>query len=354
MKNILVVEDEKIVRSNICELLEEEGYKVETVNNGAEALQKLNLFLPDLVITDIVMPILDGYELIKKIQENPVTSTIPVILLSAKVEIEARREGMKIGADDYLTKPFKSQDLLEAVATRLNKREIYNKRYEDLKKHVATYIPHELRTPLVSILGFADLLISNIDDLTRSEIMDMAEKVRNSGIRLYERIEKFLYYTDLELRKSYPFENNIMEVEEEYIRDQITARFKDKVNGRLEIRIRKARIAISEEYLIRILYELVDNCLKFCEHECKILIKGYYTNQKYVFEVSDNGIGMNNYEISQIEAFKQFNRDELQQHGTGLGLAIVKNILQIVNGDFSIESRLTEYTKITFKIDFAG
>lgn len=353
MKNILVVEDEEIVRSNIAELLEAEGYTVQTANNGAEALQKLNSYIPDLIISDIMMPIVDGYELLKRIQEIPITSSIPVILLTARIETRDLRKGMQIGADDYLTKPFKANDLLDAVKTRLTKQQIYNRKFEDLKNHIATYIPHELRTPLVSILGFADLLISNMDDLSKEEIKEMAEKVRNSGMRLYDRIEKFLYFTDLELRKSFSPDQNILEIDSEYIQEQINTRFKNKDTSKIDVKLKKAKVRITDEYLMRILYELLDNSFKFTDEDYKISIKGHTSNGHYIIEVKDNGIGIDDFDIRQIEPFKQFNRDELQQQGTGLGLAIVKNILQIVKGEMEIESRLTDFTKVKVKVNLA-
>lgn len=123
-KKILVIEDEKQILKNIETLLKAEYFDVKTASNGKEGIILTSQFKPDLIICDIMMPGMDGYEVIKELGKDNNTSAIPFIFLTAKVERNDLRKGMELGADDYIFKPFKSDDLINAVKTRINKFEI--------------------------------------------------------------------------------------------------------------------------------------------------------------------------------------------------------------------------------------
>ncbi|WP_372918604.1 response regulator, partial [Salegentibacter sp.] len=132
MKKILIIEDDKILLENTRELLALENYRVFTAENGREGLETAKRIYPDLIISDILMPVMDGYELLKSLYKNRATRDIPFIFLSAKAEAEDIRVGMNMGADDYLTKPFHEKDLLRAVRTRLNKHETLKRKKAEI------------------------------------------------------------------------------------------------------------------------------------------------------------------------------------------------------------------------------
>lgn len=121
MKKILVIEDNLEVRENTCEILELSGYEVYPAENGKVGVQKALEILPDLIICDVMMPVLDGFGALKILHKNPKTTHIPFIFLTAKAEKEDFRRGMNLGADDYITKPFTDIELLEAIEIRLEK-----------------------------------------------------------------------------------------------------------------------------------------------------------------------------------------------------------------------------------------
>lgn len=123
MKKILVIEDNLEVRENIVELLELSGYEVLEAEQGKIGVKLALEVLPDLIICDVMMPVLDGYGTLKVLQNNPKTQQIPFIFLTAKAEKKDFRAGMNLGADDYITKPFTDVELLEAVELRLDKQE---------------------------------------------------------------------------------------------------------------------------------------------------------------------------------------------------------------------------------------
>lgn len=122
MKKILLVEDEKNIRLNLAEILELNNFTVTTAEDGQEALLLLEAEMPDLIISDILMPRMNGYELFEAISKRDKLKAIPFLFLSAKTEPEDIRKGMNMGADDYITKPVKHQDLIQAVHVRLQKK----------------------------------------------------------------------------------------------------------------------------------------------------------------------------------------------------------------------------------------
>ncbi|MBX2977615.1 MAG: response regulator transcription factor [Ignavibacteriaceae bacterium] len=114
-KKILLIEDDQKLRENISEILEIEGYDVDCAENGLIGIEKVSKFVPDLIISDILMPEIDGFGVLQKLLNSPETSTIPLIFLTAKVEVENYKRGMNLGAVDYIHKPFHIDDLLNAV-----------------------------------------------------------------------------------------------------------------------------------------------------------------------------------------------------------------------------------------------
>lgn len=129
MKKILIIEDNLDVRENTAEILELAQYEVITAENGKEGVRLAMKENPDLIICDIMMPVLDGHGVLHLLSKNEETSSIPFIFLTAKAERSDVRKGMAMGADDYLTKPFDDQELLNAIETRLNKQDIFKKKF---------------------------------------------------------------------------------------------------------------------------------------------------------------------------------------------------------------------------------
>ena len=141
MKKILVIEDEEIIRENILKLLKAEGFDVTGAENGAQGLNAAVSNLPDVIICDVMMPELDGYGVLMALRSNPVTATLPFVFLTGKAERSEMRQGMELGADDYLTKPFTKAELVGAIASRLKKQEAVAEQYNTLRSQSSALIP---------------------------------------------------------------------------------------------------------------------------------------------------------------------------------------------------------------------
>jgi DNA-binding LytR/AlgR family response regulator len=128
MKTILVVEDDPAVRENIQFLLEETGYHVVTAADGCQGIALAGKIFPDLIVCDIMMPHTDGYQVLEKLRSMSETASVPFVFLTARSEMADLRRGMQLGADDFILKPYKASDVLQAVATQIKKS-------EDLRRH---------------------------------------------------------------------------------------------------------------------------------------------------------------------------------------------------------------------------
>lgn len=173
MKTILVIEDEEAIRENIVELLEAEHFSVIAAETGQQGIQRARAYQPDLILCDIVLPDIDGYQVLSQIRQDPDTSLIPLIFVTAKADKTDIRQGMTLGADDYLTKPFTRAELLTTITTRLNKRDILNDRYATVLRHAAErlnrLVHYDSLTDLPNHLLFRERLQQAIRAVARQE-----------------------------------------------------------------------------------------------------------------------------------------------------------------------------------------
>ncbi|MEG3933428.1 MULTISPECIES: EAL domain-containing response regulator [unclassified Microcoleus] len=140
MKKILVIEDEQVIRENILKLLKAEGFDVTGAENGSQGLYAAVSNVPDVIICDVMMPELDGYGVLVALRSNPVTATVPFVFLTGKADRCEMRQGMELGADDYLTKPFTKAELVGAISSRLKKQEAVAEQYNTLRSQSSELI----------------------------------------------------------------------------------------------------------------------------------------------------------------------------------------------------------------------
>lgn len=202
-RKILVVEDDGSIRENLREMLEAEDFSVLDAADGAEGLRVALEIAPDLVVCDVNMPGLDGFQVLKGLRENPATVHIPLLFLTARADRTSLRRGMEMGAEDYLTKPFSRQELLAAVHSRLSRAEslaaTYRKQLGNLRNTLARALPHEILTPLNGILGLSAILMEEFETVRRAEMLDIARGITHSGETLHQLMRRFLGYAELEM-----------------------------------------------------------------------------------------------------------------------------------------------------------
>lgn len=359
-KKILVIEDEAQILEFLSIALSINGYEVITACNGAEGLDYAFAKLPDLIISDIMMPELDGYQVLEAVRANPQTANIPMLLLTARTDRGDVRQGMNLGADDYITKPFDIEDLLMSIKSRLEKKKSINKEYmnklEDLRTSIRSNLPHEIRTPLNIILGYSNILMKAENYNNTTDVRDMIESINYGAQRLNHLFENYLLYASLELMDPYELKQNTYHcgINKAYIDEIITE--KCRVLNRLKdviIDVQDSEISLSEYYFHKIMVEVLDNALKYSDFGAQILIKSRSELGYYKFKVQDSGRGMNKKQIESIGAYQQFDRELYEQQGAGLGLAICKKIADLFECHFAVNSELGKGTQVEIWIPLA-
>jgi two-component system sensor histidine kinase/response regulator len=349
MVKILIIEDEEKIRDNIKQILELADFETVVAENGKQGLEYVKDKNPHLIICDLMMPELDGYSVLSQLRQDIHTAGIPLIFLSAKSERSDLRRGMELGADDYLTKPFDADELLQAVNARLEKQSIVNQQTQykiDALRGAITYsLPHEFNTPLNHIMCISDLLLKEYDSVTHKDNLEMLQMIHSSAGRLNQLTMNFLLYVDLEMTLSNP--ERLAEIRQNLIR----IRIKDMIESTalqvakkwertddLTLNITQGLINISPLKMTKVLSEVMDNAFKFSPAGTPVEIISQIIDGKFILYIIDYGRGMTEEQIANLGAYMQFKRTMYEQQGCGLGLSIAKQILQIYHGDLTIES----------------
>lgn len=362
MFKILVIEDDIDILNNIIDTLKIEGYQARGAEDGKPGLDIARSWLPDLIVCDIMMPTMNGYDVLMALRNESETSKIPFIFLTAKTEWSDMRKGMLLGADDYLTKPFIPEELIDAIKIRLKKHDeltnSFQNRIESLRQNIARALPHELRTPLTGVIGYSELLLMDIDTLEtdRERTKDMLETIYSSGLRLHRITENCLMYAQLE----------ITALDNERLSDLRQARCDDaervisvvtkakseqyKRSDDVKLNIRGASIRISDSDFKKIIEEVVDNAFKFSEDQSSVFIETQITENSYIFKVTDFGRGIHPENLKEVGAYMQFERALYEQQGLGLGLVIVKRLVELYGGQFFIQSEFGQDTEVAIAL----
>ena len=367
MAKILVVEDEIAILENVGELLELQGYEVLSATNGLDAIRHANYDQPDLVICDISMPVMDGFGVLMEMKSNPTTNRTPFVFLTALTDRDTMRKGMEHGADDFLTKPFSSKELLAMVRTQLDKKNLNDETIEQeissIRNNIISMLPHELRTPLTGIVSCAEILMMDFEMgvFDQERIPQMVSIIQRAGKRLERLTENYLVYAQIELfyrdaesQKRLLSGEGIIAPESIlgvsiYQISNIHNRSQDIINH-IQPLPTSLLLKVSEVNLNKIVSEILDNACKFSAMGSHIQLKAGLVGDRYTIQILDQGRGMTEEQIQRIGAYMQFNRQIHEQQGSGLVLIIAMRLAQLHGGDLLVESKINQGTMMTITL----
>ncbi|MEP6488734.1 hybrid sensor histidine kinase/response regulator [Microcoleus vaginatus] len=364
--SLLIVDDEPDNFDVIETLLSEQDYQLHYAASGQEAIASLDLFDPDLILLDVMMPGIDGIEICRQIKAMSKWQAVPIIMVTALSSKSDLANCLTAGADDFISKPVNAIELRARVHSMLRIKQQYDNiqnlyhiqentinllesTLNELRGNLASTLSHELNTPLNGILGTIGWLKDEIGDIEIAEIREILGWAYNSARRLETLTKKFLIYLGLELSASQ--QHKIESARTEFSASAIEADLKyqaQKVNrsNDLLFSLEEAEIALSERYLSTMLHELIDNALKFSSPETTIKVSSQVVGEMLHLSVQDSGQGMTEEQIAKIGAFMQFERKRYEQQGTGIGLKIVQKIVELAGGEFSITSIYKKETTV--------
>lgn len=194
-RNRILIVDDNLTNVDILEEMLEDSYQLATSTSGDEALDVAEDFAPDLVLLDVMMPGIDGYEVCRQLRAHPTLQYTKVIMVSAKALLTERMEGYESGADDYVTKSFDREELLAKVQVYLRLKSV--EEVDRLKSDVLQWVCHETRTPLSGIVAPAQILIDDTA-MEADERQHYLEMIHQSAVRLHNLFEKVESFTRAE------------------------------------------------------------------------------------------------------------------------------------------------------------
>lgn len=340
---ILVVDDEPGIRNTIGELLELNDYQVENAANGKEALRKIAKFRPNLILCDWMMPEMDGLELLHETRQLPTYHGVPFVFITAKTDREDARLAMGLGADDFITKPFKATELVEAIEAKLNRFNGFRRMLEEqqisLPAHFSKFGFHEFNTPMNAFIGGLDFLTEYDAVLSSAERLELIGNMRMATYRLKRAYSNLLIFTKIMRGEAIYSFNSTCSANESYTK-ALKRLLITRPDIQLVATIKEVRLPLHEEALELMLYELIDNAIKFGEMEAKPTVVGALMADglRYRLQVQNEGEGMSASEIASIGPMVQFRRECNEQQGWGLGLYLVKALCEANELHFSITS----------------
>jgi signal transduction histidine kinase len=348
LADILVVDDNADMRGYLCRLLEQK-WRTEGATDGVSALERIRRRAPDLVIADVMMPRLDGFGLLRALREDQTTAQIPIMLLSARAGEEASTEGLRAGADDYISKPFSARELLARVEARLAQARLRaaERRGRDAaekanqaRDEFFAMLSHELRTPLMAVLGWTALLKgSRLGPEDTAYAVDIIERNARTQRRMIDDLLDVSRIVTGRLRidaRPIPSLAPVIAM--------VVDSFRPVAHGKgltvvTDLANDSGPLRADPERLQQVAWNLLSNAIHFTPPGGRIEVRCSRQDSEAVLSVRDTGRGIGNEAVPHLfERYWQADSTRLRRQGLGLGLAIAHRIIELHTGSIEAAS----------------
>ena len=374
--SILIVDDEPNNLDVIVAQLSDCDYQIHYASSGQEALSSLDIYNPDLILLDVMMPGINGIEVCQQIKAMPKWQAVPIVMVTALSSKADLAKCLDAGADDFISKPVNSEELRARVKSMLRIKKQFDKIQSlsliqentidtlkislgALRGNLASNLSHELNPPLYGIIAITasiEVIKDYLQDMEIAPALEMLDLVEQSACRIEMLTKRLLVYFELEtfVSKQYPVKPMRTKFSSTAIETTLRSQAQNSNRSNdLVFSLEDAEILLSEQYLSTLLYELVDNALKFSSSGTSITVSSQIEGDMLKLSVLDLGRGMTEEQIAKIDAFIQFERETYEQQGTGLGLTISRKIAELTGGKFWITSVYQHETKVHLTLPLA-
>lgn len=335
------------------------GYELTilTAGNGLEALTLLNTEIPDIIVSDIMMPLMDGFQLLNQLQKRAELANVPFIFLTARGEKHEIHQGRLSKATLYITKPFQSVELLELIKTQLDRKleleRLREHHINNLKKGVLQILNHEFRTPLTYVTAYYEMLADSVNTYADADnFQEYLRGIQAGCLRLTRLIESFIAVVELRSGEA----QRKFEQQARVITD-VDGLLREVVEG-FQVRARRHDLRLvyhpspdmppiwGEPHSLRLIFQqLLDNAIKFSSKRfvrqpgTAVTVETAVRADELLISFRDEGIGLPPQMQSRIfDLFVQYNRDQLEQQGAGAGLTIANGLAQLHHGRIEVQS----------------
>lgn len=358
--NILIVDDVPANLRVLGEILKGEGYLVRPVPNGTLALQVADRIEPDLILLDVMMPDLNGFEVCRRLKENKKVSDIPIIFISALNDTQDIVKALQCGGVDFITKPFQAEEVISRVKTHLQLRyqtkklEAQSKELQELintKDKFFSIVAHDLRGPIGGFVGISEMLIN---DLHPDERVELIKELNLSAKALFYLLENLLEWARIQQGQIpfNPVKTNLYSLVNECLEAQLTAIRNKEIN--IDVKISENHEVFADVNMLQsIIRNLLSNAIKFTPRSGKVSVSTYVTQyNSTVVIIKDSGIGMQPGMVTNLFSFNtNNNRPGTEgERSSGLGLHLCKEFVEKNGGNIWVESEVNVGTSFYFSI----
>lgn len=380
---ILVVDDSPTDLGVFFEYLEESGFEISVAQSGEGALRQLAHFQPDLILLDVVMPGMNGFETCRKLKKGKATRDIPVIFMTALSDSVDKVKGFLAGGADYITKPIQheevivritahltirrlqrqiqeQQELLKEKKTTIKKQQTLLKKQENRLKEFAAhkqrlfaFILHNLQNPLNTLLGFIRVITENIESYSKEEIKSNMERLQASAEHLYALHENLLTWSAVQ-QGTLDYSPEPLDIQEVAVYHVLLfASLAEEKKVTLMSSVKENILAYADYTMVNtVIQNLVSNALKFTDRGGLIEIAARQTKNLIEISVSDTGVGIS--EARQPHLFEivtlSQKRNPVREARSGLGLLLCKELVEKNGGKIWVESEIGKGTTFTFTL----
>jgi signal transduction histidine kinase len=363
---ILIVDDTPANIDVLDQILEEEGYKISVAATGEAALKLAPKIIPDLILLDIMMPGIDGFETCQQLKADPTTRDIPILFLTAKNEGADIARGFSLGAVDYITKPFLEEEVCARIRFHLQRRQLLRQLKEsnhkltevnELKNKFLGMASHDLRSPITSIRGYARILLDQSKDLPEDARLEFLDAIHEISGHMLNLLSDLLNISMIESGK---LELRIVSGSLKTVVEERTRIFKfiaEKKNISIHSELDAIpNFCFDANRIGQVVDNLLSNAIKFSPAGKEIRIFLKQNQDQAVFSVQDKGPGIS--QEDQEKLFQHFQKLEPRPTGDepshGLGLAIAKKMIEAHRGILNVESAPGKGATFSFEIPMSS
>jgi len=348
---ILIIEDEAAIREEILDMLMFEGHEVYEAANGRDGIAMAIQQIPDLIISDITMPEMDGYGVLMELKDHPELKTVPFIFLTARADRSFVRHGMELGADDYVVKPFTRTELLAAINSRLSRHQAiaqgFRAEVDELKARITRMVTQELKTPLAGVTFIQQIMQRQFGELNEAEVTDLLQKMRSSTDRLQHVVQQIVYFTQMESGVLTP--NAVKQSGSSLYLSQVVPSAAEMAR-RYAYRNQQGAIKLDQRDVESTVWgvaplikhafaELLTNALNYSQEEQAITLAQWQSEGLVWMSLLDQGTGLSRQDlITAQKSFDHLDYKQNEQQGLGIGLSVAQRIIEIHGGSFQVGS----------------